>query len=179
MGDAMLLKKFGLTALILLCAFAPAHAAWRDLSVLNGEITLSAPADFGPMPVHLRPMPYPGIERPLVMLSDPDGVAMLTVNHTRAAVGDDIKVIRKTMSAVFHQSYRQASWLRDEVATVNGRPLAVFEFVAPENGTPMHNILYAARLRGTLLLIAFKAPEQGAPLWIEKGRAIMASVRLR
>lgn len=180
----MLLKKLGLAVLILLCsaATAPAasaRAAWRDLTVLNGEITLSAPGDFGPMPVHLRPMPYPGIERPLVMLSDPSGQVTLSVNHTRAEVQDNIRIIRKTMSAVFHTSYLQASWLRDEVETLHGRRYAVFEFIASENGVSVHNILYATRLRGTLLLMAFKAPAQGDPQWIENGRAMMASLRLR
>lgn len=178
----MLLKKFGLAVLIMLCTVATAHAdhdGWREMTVLGGALTLSAPADFGPMPVHLRPMPYPGIERPLVMLSDPDGRIILSVNHTRAEVQDNIQIIRKTMSAVFRQSYRQAAWLRDEVEELNGRRYAVFEFVAGENGAPVHTILYATRLRGTLLLVTFKAPEQGDPQWIENGRAMMSSLRLR
>lgn len=174
----MTVKQFGLALLILLGSVAAAHAAWRDISVLNGDLTLSAPDNFGPMPVHLRPMPYPGIERPLVMLSDPSGRVVLSVNHTRAEVQDDIRVIRKTMSAVFHSSYRQAAWLRDDVEERNGRRYAVFEFVTPEDGVPTHNILYATRLRGTLLMVNFKAPQDDAQ-WIEAGRAMMASLRLR
>ena len=175
----MPLKLWGLGLLILLCQMGTAHAAWRDLSVLNGSLTLSAPDNFGPMPAHLRPMPYPGIERPLVMLSDPEGQVTLSVNHTRAEVEGDIRTIRKTMSAVFHQTYRQAMWLRDDVEDVNGQSCAVFEYVAPENGVSTHSILYVTRLRGRLLMIAFKAPEQGNPLWIQTGRAMMASLRLR
>ena len=175
----MAFKKLGLAVLILLCSVATAHAAWRDISVLNGAVTLSAPDNFGPMPVHLRPMPYPGIERPLVMLSDPDGRVILSVNHTRAEVQDDIRMIRKTMSAVFHQTYRQAVWLRDEVEELNGRRYAVFEFVVPEDGVSTHNILYATRLHGTLLMINFKTPEQGDPQWLEAGRAMLSSLRLR
>lgn len=175
----MVPKLWGLGLLILLCQIGTAHAAWRDLSVLNGALTLSAPDNFGPMPAHLRPMPYPGIERPLVMLSDPEGQVTLSVNHTRAEVEDNIQTIRKTMSAVFHQTYRQAVWLRDDVEDVNGRNCAVFEYIVPEDGVSTHTILYVTRLRGTLLMITFKAPEQGNPLWIQTGRAMMSSLRLR
>ncbi|MCH5277917.1 MAG: hypothetical protein J1E80_08835 [Desulfovibrionaceae bacterium] len=175
----MPLKLWGLGLLILLCQMGTAHAAWRDLSVLNGAITLSAPEDFGPMPAHLRPMPYPGIERPLVMLSDPDGQVTLSVNHTRAEVEGTIQTIRKTMSPVLHQSCQQALWLRDEVEKVNGQLYAVFEYVAPENGAATHTILYVTRLRETLLILTFKAPAQGNPLWIQTGRTMMASLRLR
>lgn len=172
-------KAWALVLLMLLCQAGAAHAAWRDLSVLNGALTLSVPDNFGPMPAHLRPMPYPGIERPLVLLSDPGGQVTLSVNHTRAEVADNIQTIHKTMSAVFHQTYRQALWLRDGVENVNGRDCAVFEYVAPENGVPTHSILYVTRLRETLLIISFKAPKQGNPLWVQTGRTIMSSLRLR
>lgn len=176
----MLLKKFGLAFLVLAFTVTAAQAAeWRERAVLNGAMTLMTPDDFGPMPFSLRPMQYPSIARPTDMLSDPTGAVTLTFDHTRAKNQNDINVLRKAMSGVYHKTYAGARWLRDEVTDVNGHSYAVFELVAPVNGVQVHHILYATQMRGTLLLIAFRAPETEAPHWLEAGRKMLASLNMR
>lgn len=176
----MLLKKIGLLCLVLTFTFTTAQAAgWQERTVLNGSMSLMTPDGFGPMPFSKRPMQYPSIARPTDMLSNRAGTVTLSFDHTRARNQKDINVLRKAMSGVYRKTYAGARWLRDEVADVNGHSYAVFELVTPENGVPVHHIFYATQMRGTLLLIAFRAPEAEAPQWLDAGRKMLASLTMR
>ena len=173
-------KILGLLALVMVCTVLTASAAgWQEHTVLKGEMSLQTPENFSFMPFHLRPMPYPGIERPVDILSDPSGRVTLSFNHTRAKVQDDVKVIRKSMSGVFHKSYPDARWLKDSVETINGCQYAVFEYISNEHGESIHSIILASNLRGRLLLIVFRMPESEASQWLKTGYAMISSILAR
>lgn len=171
-----------LAALALILFRLPGSAQAEELRervALNGRVTLLAPGNFTPLPENLLKSKYPSEWRPSEVLSNESGSVNLAFNHASGEIPDDVDVLREGLSEPFHKIYAEAEWLRDEVVEVNGRKFVQFEMITRSLDGDIHNILYMTPLDGRLLLISFNTTMDEAPRWLEIGRRMLQSIKIR
>jgi len=146
-------------------------------TALGGSMTFLAPAALNPMPLDqlIRHFPDPA-HQPTEVLTDPTGSLVLSIEHSKARPSGDLALMRESMSRIFHRTYTDARWFRDEVAPINGRPFAVFELERGKGHQREHIIIQAVTLKNTLLVVTTRAKAQ--PYWKKEARHLMDSIIL-
>lgn len=150
----------------------------RPRDALDGRVTFLAPDPLGPMPLPLLIRRYPAPQQPDVVLSDASGNVVFSLEHTKAHTMSDMQTVRTSMSGVFHHSYADAVWYRDELANINGRAFAVFELEHGPVSAREHLITCVTIFEGTMLLASFSASGPALPAWLSTGRSLMESLVL-
>lgn len=175
-----MMKKTGMLLLVFTFLLGVAHAAdLQETAVLQGKVTLLTPKDFGPMPKEMLELKYPSANRPTEVLSNESGTVNLSFSHTASNVPDDANIIQQALSGPLHNAYAGAKWINDGVVDINGQKFAAFEVITNAVDTKIHNIIYATQLEGTMLLISFNTTIEDAPKWLDAGKKMMSSIKLR
>ena len=139
-----------------------------------------APAGFGPMPNAMLEIKYPSSRRPTEVLSNETGAVSIAFNHTQdAMLPGQVREAHIAISAMFHNLYPSAQWVRDEVVQQNGRDFMVLELVTPALDTQIHNIIYGTSVDGRFLLVSFNTTVELSAQWLPLGKQMMVSLSIK
>ena len=83
------------------------------------------------------------------------------------------------MESTLKNLYPSATWYRSEVITQNGRGYFVLDLLTPATDTQIHNIMLGTSFRGRLLLFSFNVTGELEKSWLEVGRKMLASVKVK
>jgi hypothetical protein len=179
------LKLLGLAVMtgVLLAAQPSAQSTQVTLTeraLLDGAVTLLIPESFGPMSEELLRLKYPSERRPTVVFSNERGSVNLATNLTANLVRpEQIAELHKAMEATFKNLYPSATWYRSEIITQDGRRYFVLDLLTPAVDTQIRNVMYGTSFRGRLLLFSFNVTRELEKSWLEIGRTMLSSVRIK
>ena len=172
-----------LTSVVLLSVQSSAQSAevrLRERALLDGAVTLLIPESFGPMSEELLRLKYPSDRRPTQVFSNERGSVNLAANLTTNLVRpDQIAELHKAMEATFKNLYPSATWYRSDVIIQDGRRYFVLELMTPAIDTQIRNIMYGTSFRGRLLMFSFNVTRELEKGWLEAGRTMLSSVRVK
>ena len=150
------------------------------VTALGGKVEMLAPAGFGPMPNAMLEIKYPSSRRPTEVLSNETGAVSIAFNHTQdAMLPGQVREAHIAISAMFHNLYPSAQWVRDEVVQQNGRDFMVLELVTPALDTQIHNIIYGTSVDGRFLLVSFNTTVELSAQWLPLGKQMMVSLSIK
>jgi tetratricopeptide (TPR) repeat protein len=160
------------------------QTAGTTVSLLDGKLKLSIPADFS------RDPGDPKDPKTLAKFSGPDGAWGTVLRGTHGLAPDQLKDYLKTRVAEYSKSFKwlpkdsHLQWLKKDIVTINGRKWADWSFVPTMKGRKdySHNPVYTRNLttsyKDQLLEINFTSNLNTAPELKQEIDHIMSSVHL-
>ena len=148
--------------------------------LLDGAVALLIPNTFALMSEEMLRLKYPSERRPTVVFSNERGSVNLAANLTSNLVRpDQISELHKAMESTFKNLYPSATWYRSEVITQDGRGYFVLDLLTPAADTHIRNIMLGTSFRGRLLLFSFNVTRELEKSWLDVGRKMLASVKVK
>ena len=149
-------------------------------SLLNDQVELKVPKDFGIMSEELMKLKYPSERRPTLVYSNASGSINLALNHTQSeATQQLIPEFKDYFVQVFTNLYPSAERKGSGLKTINGKEVGYVEFISPAIDTEIYNLIFFTDLDGRLLLCTFNCTINNLEEWEPIGKEIFNSLKIK
>jgi hypothetical protein len=179
----LLFRATPLLVLLSLPAFGAEAAKEIPLierSILDGKASIAVPAAFSLMSDEMRRIKYPNENRPAIVYTDERGAVNVAVNLTALSVSpDQLEATHENVAANFRNLYPSAAWYESRLFEREGQRFFVIDLMTPAIDTEVRNMMLGTSCRGRLLVVSFNVMRELAPAWIETGRKILSSLKIR
>lgn len=153
-------------------------------------ITLSLPRSFIPVPENMIDQKYLSARKPIAAYTSEDQSADLGINTSNARwQADDLPMLQSFYRSSIMALYDEVNFLKEDIAKINGKDFAVFEFVSlvrpAENALatqrPIRKYTYIQYTlhNGKTYVFNFNCPAEQQSQWQETASTIMQSVRIK
>ena len=149
-------------------------------SLLNDQVELKVPKDFGIMSEELMKLKYPSGRRPTLVYSNASGSINLALNHTQSeATQQLLPEFKDYFVQVFTNLYPSAERKGSGLKTINGKEVGYVEFISPAIDTEIYNLIFFTDLDGRLLLCTFNCTINNLEEWEPIGKEIFNSLKIK
>lgn len=179
--------------LILICGIGMQVVAQEKLAKikLDKELELKVPVSFTPLTKQEIVSKYLSNSTPLVVYGNERRTADLSVskNETRWTAKDS-EILKDFYKASIMSTYTEVSFLKEEIAEINGQKYIVFEFVSffkDENNNSLTGnssvseytyLMYGLR-DGNLYVFNFNAPAREKDYWQATAEKMMQGIKFQ
>lgn len=184
----MNMRYLAFLAIILIAGVALADTKLKKTQITK-EVSIMLPRDFTPLPDDGIARKYPAANRPVAVYSSPNGQVDFSMTQKRSQFGaQDLKMLRDVYKANLLERFTKVDFIRDEVATINGRDYIVFEFVSvmadERSGSHLspvqkYSIMQYTVQGNQLMVFSMHMPFMMKNNWQDTAREIMGSVRIK
>ena len=149
-------------------------------SLLNDQVELKVPKDFGIMSEELMKLKYPSERRPTLVYSNASGSINLALNHTQSEASQQLlPEFKDYFVQVFTNLYPSAERKGSGLKTINGKEVGYVEFISPAIDTEIYNLIFFTDLDGRLLLCTFNCTINNLEEWEPIGKEIFNSLKIK
>src|SRR5690606_19291895 len=152
------------------------------------RVTVALPEDFTMMPDEGIAVKYPAARKPLGVYTSPNGQIDFSVSEKSTTfINRDLPLVKDIYKASILRTFSDVQFIRDEIKTIDKKPMIVFEFVSTlkdenpnSNKAPVKKytiIQYYLRC-GKLMVFTFNVPIMFKDKWQETANEIMNSIKL-
>ncbi|HHY73113.1 MAG TPA: hypothetical protein GX497_07790 [Bacillus bacterium] len=151
----------------------------KSKKVLSDRVEILIPKDFEVMSEEMIAIKYPQGNPPTLVYTDNEGEVNIAFNHTTTPIEDsEIEQAKPTLKAGLESAYPDATWYRDEMTTINGKNVGVFELITPALDTNIYNLMFFTELDGQLLVATFNCTEELSDEWKPLAQQILQSYKV-
>lgn len=176
------LKRFFQLMLIIclpVCSFAQA-VAHKKLSLLNGKVEISFPAELTEMTNENWKKKYGSAEKPFLALSDKKlELSMIAHQTGQEWVEAEMNEYVQFRIDNFKNNRLDAKVLEHGVKDVNGKKVGFIKFETKPGNTVIFNYYFFAVLDGQMLLFSFNTPETLKAQWEKPADEILGSLKIK
>jgi hypothetical protein len=169
-----------LAVLVVLLACLDVQAqepAMKQMSLLDGKVSLLMPSQLTPMSTERLIEKYPNANRPSVVYTNPRASVNVALDHTahRLPVGQ-LAAAHESVRTTFKNLYPSAEWFRSEMRKINGRAFFLIELRTPAIDTEVRNIIVGTSVDDRLLMISFNVTKALEKEWLPTGNKVIESI---
>jgi hypothetical protein len=184
----MNMRYLAFLAIIFIAGVALADTKLKKTQITK-EVSIMLPRDFAPLPDDGIARKYPAANRPVAVYSSPNGQVDFSMTQKRSQFGpQDLKMLRDVYKANLMERFTKVDFIRDEVATINGREYIVFEFVSvmadERNASRQAPVQKYSMMQYTiqgnqLMVFSMHMPFVMKSNWQDTAREVMGSVKIK
>ncbi len=149
---------------------------FEEKEIMSGRVRLLIPKGFVSMEQKLIEKKYPkGPNRPTLVFTNARGSVNIAFNHDNIATAEeDMAQVREFYDGQF--SGKNLKSYQSSVQKINGRNIAVFEFISVASDQDIYNMMFFSHLGGTLFIGTFNCTVSLREEWEARGKEILGSL---
>ncbi len=148
-------------------------------TVLDGAVSLDAPADFQVMSRAQREQRYAAGQRPSVVLTNSTSDVNIAFNLTPNEMQfGQLADFQRQMASLFRSQVAKDDWVGSSTTQIGGLDWFTIEMRTEAFGTKVWNLIAGTSLNGRLLLVSFNTTTEQEAAWSPLCRQMLQSVKL-
>lgn len=129
--------------------------------IIDDKLEIFIPQTFSLMSEETAKLKYPSENRPKVIYTNEDATINITFTYSTSKVSDEtLGEMKAYLKNNFDNLYPSATWYEDEIETINGKKVGVFELLTPAVDTQIYNLMFFFELDGRLMIGSFNCTEK-------------------
>ena len=166
--------------LLLFPIFSLAQSSLDTVSILNNKVKLLAPKELSSMTDEMWTLKYQKRTRPIMVLTDEDGLVNLIGDMTQQPAREDqMASFKDTQIRLLKSKRPDLQLLSDGVKTINNKKVGYFKFLTQAIDQKIFNYYFFTTVDGKIILFTFNCVEKLRKEWELTADTIVGSLLIK
>ena len=146
--------------------------------VLSERVEVLIPKGFEVMTEQQMDFAYAhASSRPSVVFTNNNLVSLAFNYSDNEADQDMVAVYEANFAKTYHKQYQKTTWFGEGVKEIGGRKVGYLEFMKPEMGHEVYQLVFFTDVQGKLLICTFNCADRQKPEWEPLAKKILNSLK--